>query len=442
GEHRPAGIDPDAQFDRSVIAALRSRGVRTLDIESHWRELDARQRYLRYDTHWAPEARVATAEAIRDLVPELPRSTATYSLRFGDVKNSTGALRYAGIDAKHPVESLYDLGEDRQALLIPEGTEQKINAGEIEADVLLVGSSFCDAYQMQAILCDTLQAPVRDASEKGEPPVYSLWKTFMTSPREGLPRLIISEFPMHQAAEVGRGAEPMIRAALGLARHTGYRDRTRILDSKLFAEPRINEARPNQPLVYFGQGSLLSSGDGVLGLQLTVTSKEWTKWQINSSGAVTEIQTKPGTKVRAIPIVESDTNTAHFGFIKPANGGALRADVEVRVVTDVDLANGREFGGESAVDGRWSHEESLAVGPLDSLALTWADFTSTPVELICSGFDGDGVPLEHRWEFPNVRQVRFLIVTLGGFEGGTIDSMELKGCSGRVDAVLAGQISR
>jgi len=285
-----------------------------------------------------------------------------------------------------------------------------------------------------------LQAPVEDASEHGQPPIYSMWKAIVTRPKEALPRFIVSEFPIYQAAETGGGSVEVIRASLGLARHFGYRDRTLPLDEELFVRPFHAKPAVGKPVVHFGVGSILSSGDGVLGLQLTVEGEALARWQVNSSGASAEIATRPGVRVRTLPIVENGEDLAHFAWVRPLTEASLTSQVTARIVTDADLAGGQRFRGDSDAPGLWRANPELPVASYDSLALAWVEPTTGPVALIAKGTDRAG-SIEVPASFNGLaRAVRFLIVTLGAFEGGRLESLELRGAGTDVVGTLAGQL--
>ncbi len=436
----PEGIDCDARFDAAVVDALTARGVMTIDVARVWDGHPASELYLKYDSHWALPARRLLAEELKRALPGLREGRAEYSVVKGSEHVATDGLRFAGVDRGHPANSFFDAAADFSLALRPAGSEARIDAREIESNVLLVGTSFSELFQFRAHLCEVLQSPVEDASELGRMPLLSLERALITRPVDAFPRYVISEFPMHHAGAIHRGSIPTVRAALGIARQLDFAGRAQALPSGLFAPEEARTPKLHAPTVSYPPGSLLSSGDGVLGVRFAFDGEKNSKWTYSTAGAKIQIGANAGARKRAFPIVEGGSAPGYHASLSPTTLESLSTSVQATLVTDADLAGGFEFTGRRTAEGTWSAAPKRSVERHDSLALSWEHWTSGPVELTAAGEDKEGQAVEESWRFPDAQQVRFAIVTLGPFHGGRVDRVTLKGSSGQVTGTIAAQV--
>ncbi|QDV08958.1 hypothetical protein Poly30_45140 [Planctomycetes bacterium Poly30] len=438
-ERLPDGIDPGLDYDPLVVRALRRRGVTTVDVAPAWIELTPEETYLPFDSHWAFPARLAYVKAIRSQATSLPTNTSPIEIRELDERTYQSSLRFAGVDRGHPANDWFEVVSSPALELLPPGLEQQIDSREIGSEILHVGTSFSALFWVRALLAQELQARVEDASQPGQMPLISLQNTILPRSPDSIPPFVISEFPIHQAPMISRGSGPTIRAVLGMARQSNYLERaSEVLDDYL-AAPHVGKPRVGQPLLSYGAGSILSSGDGIVGIRFDFDGEEDSRWDFVTSGVDIEIGANRGVRSRAFPIVEGGAPDFHVA-LRPKNEASFGTSVRAHVVTDADLAKGVRFEGEDHVPGRWTATPNLGIAALDALALTWDEFTSGAVQLIAQGTDANGEPAEARWEFPGARRVRFLIVTLGPFEGGRLERLELVGAGPGARGVVAGQI--
>jgi hypothetical protein len=436
----PTGIDCDPSFDAAVIEALCARGVTTINIAPAWNEHPAGDIYLKHDSHWAWGGRRLLAEELGREVPELDQGNAEYTLVEGPEHVASDGLRFAGIDRGHPANRFFNATADPALALLPSGSEERIDSRELGSDVLLAGTSFCELFQFRAHLCDVLQTPVEDASELGRMPLLSLERALITRPLEDFPAYVITEFPMHHAANIERGSTPTVRAALGMARQLGFADRAGAVPDELFHREPTGTPALRAPMVSFPPGSLLSSGDGVLGIQFEFDGTRDSKWTYSTGGAEIVIGAKKGSRVRALPVVEEGQNTGFYASLTPKTPASVGTSVRAIVVTDADLENGFEFTGEKGEDGDWSADLDRSVSEQDSLALTWGEWTTGRVEVTAEGQDRHGRAIDATWSFEDARRARFAIVTLGRFYGGRITGVQAVGTRGPVKGVVAGQV--
>ncbi|QDV09839.1 hypothetical protein Poly30_53990 [Planctomycetes bacterium Poly30] len=441
-EKLPDGIDGDMAYDRSVVEAFEARGIHTIDLIPHLETLPAHGRYLRHDTHWALPARLETAEQIKRQAPELPRGEFAegFSHTYGADHFPSGLLAFAGIDLRHPAKEYFQGAPDRELKLVPAGAEEKIDAHEIPSDVLYVGSSFSAGFWMRAILCEALQSAVVDGSEFGQQPLYSLHKRLTSERRTWTPRYVVSEVPIYQAVDVTRLTTPTTRSALGIAMLMNYAERVQEIPDGYFDAPKTRTPAVGSPLVQHMQGTLLSSGDGVLGLGLVFDGESRSRWQFSTSGTAIELAARKGQLERVLPICETTPGIAGFAWLSPLSKESLGTSVKTRIVTTADLAGGWKFRGETRGDRAWEATPRRAIAACDSLALRWDEFVSGSIEVRATGTDRAGIAVERVWSFPDASHARFLIVTLGLFEGGILERIDLTGGGTHVEGTIAGLI--
>lgn len=439
-DHLPVGKDCNPSFDAAVVRALTGVGVTTVDVGPVWEGHPSDDLYIKHDSHWAWPARRMSAEALKRKVPKLPQGDTAYSLSEGAERACSDGLSFAGVGQGHPANALFDPAREPRLSLLPEGSEAEIDGGKLGSDVLLVGTSFSELFQFRAHLCEVLQAPVEDASELGRMPLLSLERALITRSVDSFPAYVITEFPVHHAASIHRSSVPTVRAALGIARQLNFAGRSQGLPAELFCQGAIDAPGLRAPVLSFPPGSLLSSGDGILGIRWEFDGAKDSKWIYSTAGAEVTIGAKKGQRARTFPVLEGGSEGGYYASLTPATRASLGTTVRATVVTDADLSSGFEFTGSRSKDGVWSATPVHEVARQDSLALSWDEATTGPVEIIATGEDRGAHAVEKTWRFPEAHQVRFAILTLGPFEGGHLDEVKLKGAGRGAKGVIAQQV--
>ncbi len=435
----PPGLDPQPAFDAAVLAAMKDCGHRTLDLLPRWTGPGSTSMYLRHDSHWSRAGVQAFAEELLRQVPDLPRDTAEVRTMDGPVTQTLGQLGHAGLAVDHPAIDWVPRQNDPALLLLPEGREERIDSGAEPAEVLLAGSSFCRGFYGRAVLAETLQAPVRDGSVKGHPPLVAVEQSIKHCSPAELPSFLIAEFPIHQALSVGPRSSPTTRAAYATINRLTAGVPLEVLGDELLPGGKRLTPRLHQPRLDFAPGSLLSSGDGVMLIRLRVNSPEMSRWRYVCDGTTLTIKVPPGEHERLLPVIEANTPTGAFQLV-PVNAAAVAAGIQTDVVTTADVRSPEHLAGAPATAGRWSFAGVQAVNVGDALVLQWDSPTLTPavpLTLTVRGKNASGSAIHKQWTFPHAHRARVSICSLGVFERGSLTSVEVRGVGPGARATIA-----
>ena len=434
-ERLPDGLDPDPQLDRDIIDNLAALGIRTVDVFDKWRSMAPDDVYKIQDTHWALKARAEVVKELARTVPEIPRDEEGVWHTFGGSRLNGGNLNYIGISPRHPIAKLTSATSEKDINLFPDSFALGLKDGTWPSRMLLVGTSFSAGFQFREVLAAFLRAGVDDASEFGQPILGSL-KTALETRFDKLPEFLLVEFPLYQAAKTTRVLDPL-NEAVGtvLVELNGDLEYDRA-PQHLMAEPESGKRSGGEMYWSYAPGALISSGDGVLLLELEFEGESPSEWMLSMGGARVPISVPAGRVRRVLPLIEGPVVADRLTLL-PRNTEASSAQFGANVVMDVSLERARPALGTGGENGTWGYQGQLSVARFDAVAVQWTDDIDMPLGVTVTGVDAQGAPAEQSWTMTEPASSRFALFTVGAFVGGEITEIQVIGVAGDVQVSIA-----
>ncbi len=434
-ERLPDGLDPDVGLDREIIDSLKARGVLTVDIFDKWRSMEPHDVYKIQDTHWARPARIEVIKELARTVPEIPQQEVGAWHTYGEDKFNAGLLNFLGIAIQHPVAAQARAVPEKGIKLFPLSFAAELEAGTYPSRILHVGTSFSAGFQFRDLLAALLRVGVDDASEFGQPILSSL-QAALEDRFDHLPEFMLAEFPLYQAAKMTR-LTPFANEFGGVVfGRLNERLEFSAVPEELIEPPTSNTSSDGLIAWSYRKGSLVSSGDGVLLLELEFNGPEPSEWALSMGGARWPISVPAGSQRRVLPLVDGPV-VGDFVTLLPKGILPSSQPVNVRVVADVDLGAARSMSGALGAAATWESSETLSVERFDALTVRWSEKTAAPLDVIAIGVDAKGAPAEQRWTTPESPGSRFGVFTLGAFIGGEVTSVRVGGVAGEVQVSVA-----
>ncbi|MEM1449222.1 MAG: hypothetical protein AAGI22_08905 [Planctomycetota bacterium] len=403
-ERLPASLDPDPAYDADLVTALRRRGVETLDLLPAWEALADEDAYLPLDSHWGAGAQDAFVAAAAEAIgADAPRGDVDLVCNVTIEPGRAALLDFTGVGRRHPARHIIGVGRMRGARL-DDASRAIVDAGAAEADVALAGSSFTDAFDVGDLLAARLDVPIDVDGVRGVPFPAPLAMRLRSEERSRMPSVLVYEFPTHDAfAPPGSSA-----SFLGVFARTLEAPRVVPLRS----EDVGGTARRRDGSYVFPPGTLLSSGDGVLHLSLRCESEERTRWLVTRGSSRVAVTLDDAKRAVVIPVLDP-TGARRPLRITPAGLRARAALLDIRVMTDADVALSRGVSGP------------VSVAPLDVLAVRLV--ASAPfLRVTATGRDQRGAEIARTFDLGAARS-RLALFSLAPFEGGTLDAVRVEG---------------
>ncbi|QDV08530.1 hypothetical protein Poly30_40780 [Planctomycetes bacterium Poly30] len=437
-EKLPRGMKSDPEYDAGIVQALRERGVTLLDVTRAWEDVPAEGRYLRRDTHWAFGGEKALARSIAETYPELVTHETKLWLQEAPTAAPALLLDFAAIQRDHPAVDWINGDVSIRPYLRPREVLKRMKKLPTDVDVAVVGSSFTRNFAFAELVAVALGRVVYPGGIAGTPFGGSLAYFAGKFSGRRFPSRVLYEFPIHQAFQIGAGSHSAQQSLAAF--FTGTTEAgTLPLPVDLLGPFTFAEKPRRGGKVLFPEGTLLSSGDGVLQLRIKTWGDDSTEWQLRSTGALQYWVLGPGEHEVLLPVIQSLPDGSEVGIVA-AQGAAPTATVTVTVEVDADLEHAVEIPLEPSGDhGLQGASEAVSVGLHDVVTIQW---TGSPeeIDVLIRGVTPDGVEREVRATFREPVS-KICVLSLTPFEAGEITAVEVQGAIGEVRAFLAPQLS-
>lgn len=422
-ERTRSGLATDPSYDTELLTALDERGVPTLDVMQVMGELPPEERYLRQDTHWAYPAVRALARTIAQAYPQLVKGSHAVELEEHATDAGAGLLQHAAIGAYHPAAKWIRRDASTRAIVQPRAIRDALASGPTDVDVAVVGSSFTKNYQLAESVAFEIGALVYPGGVVGRPfagSLASFAKHFRGLP---FPSHVLFETPVHQAFQLGLSAPGSNETLCDFFRATSEAPVEAVPD-ELLAPPRITSGQPMGVRVAFPAGILLSSGDGVLQLRLTISTTRVAQWQLRGQGTRQSWTQAPGERTVLLPVLHEHGSVSQPVTLAAMNAGAGEADISVDVMVDATMETGSEVELELASEGEYSANElGTSVDRFDSAVVTWSGQPKA-VAIVLRGTTPNGEVRRIQARFRSPKS-RLAVLSLSPLAGGLLDKVRV-----------------
>jgi hypothetical protein len=436
-EKLPTGMDPDIEFEANLSKALTARGLEAMDVSRALAQVPVEGRYFRRDSHWEPRGAAALAQAVAQEYPELATGEVDVELVEERGPAEKALLVFAAIGHDHPVNDWVDQDTVLTQVIKSEALQGTLDEGPLDVDVAVVGSSFTKEHQFAELLVAALGQLVYPGGVRAKPFGGSLGHFAYVAQQRKLPRHVLFEFPVHQCFLVGHGGKAVQRSLTTFFVCTSHAGAAPLPKERL-APAEMTQQGDSGVKVFFPDGTLLSTGDGVLQLRVRTQTKKITEWQLLSSDTGQIWPHPPGEYDQLIPIIQDQPN-GHRVRLSGVGAPGNEPEVDVEVVVDADLDASVEI--PLTADGEANFRgplKALSVGTHDVVTVQWSDQPAS-VSVLIRGASPDGVERVVRAQFKGPRS-RICALSLTPLRGGQLTSIEVRGAASEVQAFLAPQL--
>lgn len=434
-EHVPAHLSVDPSLDSELIHALQDQGLVVADVLGSYLDTGSAEPYLRLDSHWSWAGQLAMAEAVAECRPDLARVGGPISLPIGQMTAKSGILALLGVDRRTRAMEL--LGEPQMSHVIRgeaygpgEGRLGEAPPELASARQVLAGSSFTSGFDIDLALGACLAQPVACIGHAGGPMLAPI--ASVIDAREGgvLPETLLYEFPVYQAPRIvsPRGGVFNALSRLFTVLQPPHVEVLRELDDRVRAQPKGGRVRAVWP-----PGTLLSSGDGVMGIRVTAKGEEPTIWELGGSARGIRFQLGPESPSLVVPLLDFE---GHGGQVQlfALDAAARAAEIDLDVVAEISTATAVQLDAESPRIRRATKAVPIQRG--DALILRgMRPGGAATVEAV--GVRADGEPATASWAFPRIGS-GVCVLDLGHFLGGEVETVRFSRALPGVTAALGG----
>ena len=268
----PLGWQPNRQYDEIVLEEFQRRGVFTADLLSAL-EPHAGESFLRMDTHWSTQGMRHSAKAVGEMTgwikPEGERYGAIREVPAPTMAPLGDLTLMMGIDLKESDAPKYQ--RPMLEVVLPNG--QSLPQGDIQANIVLCGTSFSQHGTFGSFLAHFLGLSVQTYSIPGAPPYAALATMFQERMPDRLPHIVIEEVPNHHVISAGHQADRWAVNHFAAEVFSKYRPQ-QVFTLPLPAEAFRTSAPMGTPLDAVGGRVLLDIDEG---------------WVAHSGGGVVEL---------------------------------------------------------------------------------------------------------------------------------------------------------
>lgn len=427
--------DSMSDFDRDVFDELEAANLPTINTYRLWTTAALEQgdahAYCARDSHWTTTGQRIVAEAIAAQFPDIARHDVATSTRESSGLEAAMLLYAAGIDPRHPAWSLINERKMTRLTLEPQALKDELASPGFRGDVALVGTSFTGGdYDFHDLVVDALGTRVERFAMKGMPFLTTLAAFVKTRGCESLPSVVLYEFPLHQLAfsPLGSHAYGALFGALAPKATMDYSALPPAIS------PGIEGGPPEQLRVHFPQGTAVSSGDGVLCVELDISAPIDTEWVVRTASTELRLVAPKGGGRFVVPVLEGVDWVGEISVLTWGRKAAV-ATVDARLVLDVDPSSVKRIATSPTKEGGERYDtqvEGLLVPEQGTLLVNWQrDDEQSPAELIVDivGTNASGEPKERRWAF-SPKGSASAALSLRPWTSGQVDSITVHGPRG------------
>jgi len=317
-EKLPEGVDPDPEFDRALLDALRERGMNPVDLlpaYTNFIERGDEPVYHPFETHWSQVGQVLAARTVARqsgmLVPEsecrtrlvvggkLPYSHGSDLYEIMDLEGTpadlagpdAGPFTHFGVQGLEKLRASHDGGPDSRG----------------KAGVVLCGTSFSANNLFNSFLSHFLDLPVKNRARAGATFEESLRLVLEAGDGKPLPSIIIEELPLHHTFEVARTRQ-LDEGLSGLFVGSSPESPRPVRSLEQYLSPppaaRPGNARRKTLLAQVPAGVLAHSGTGTLSLRLRTRHPDTpTVVDVSSGGYYAKLAWPAGRKEVVFPLL-------------------------------------------------------------------------------------------------------------------------------------------
>ncbi len=433
--HRfPSKMDPDRAHDAAAIRALEAAGVETLDLLTAAESVAPDERFLRLDTHWAPAFQEAAADALAEQYPGWVAPSNDFTLDQVPTPPKRDLLTFASV----PRFGRYAdwLGEEQLSLqrLFPVEARSRVSAGDLEAEVGAVGSSYTKGHFQAEVLTARLGRWVYDGGAAAAPFFTPLAAYVAAFAGRSLPARTVYEFPLHELFDISRGGR-IVGTGVGQFFAASSGIPTEKLPDGLGLRPVIPSGDSSQRAV-FPPGTVLTSGDGALHIVVEFSAEAETKWMFFTEVCRLFVTAQPGVNRLVVPVLETDALGSHLS-VHAMNPAARAVELQVHLGTDSDLSTATSipmaprgarswaFGPEPSRGSTPPAGSGQECAAHELLVLQWEGGEAEQITVSVVGTREDGSSAAHEVVFVDPHATS-AFVNLDRWAGGSIESVELK----------------
>lgn len=433
--HRfPSTMDPDRAHDEAAIRALESAGVATLDLLTVAESISPDERYLRLDSHWAPAFQEAAADALAEQYPDWVAPSHDFTLDEVPVPPKRDLLTFASIPRFGRYADWF--GEEQLSLprLFPVEARSRVLAGDLEAEVGVVGSSFTKGHFQAEILTARLGRWVYNGGAAAAPFFTPLAAYVAAFAGRSLPARTVYEFPLHELFDISRGGR-IVGTGVGQFFAASSDIPTEKLPDDLGFRPVMRSGDSSLRAV-FPPGTVLTSGDGAAHIVVEFSAEAETKWVFFTEVCRLFVTAQPGANRLVLPVLETDVFGSRMSF-HALNPAARAVELQAHLGTDSDLsaatsismaprgARSWAFGPEPSQGSPPPAGSGQECAAQELLVLQWEGSRAEKITVSVVGTRKDGSSATHEVVFVDPRATS-AFVNLDRWAGGSIESVELK----------------
>jgi hypothetical protein len=430
--------EDELAFDADVLSALEQSQVDMVNVLEPMRDLEPTDAYMKCDSHWDEGGVNLLVDSLSEKFGDL-RSDEDYikPRRIPKESNEADLLQSVRLVSTHPATRLlHELPERVHFGVIPQHAVRAFSDDPSKDDtagsMAHFGTSFSLTVSLSARLAAEFDRPIVSVMRRGIPSMTSLggWATTTTGMSSKQP--IIFELPMYQAVQLGRQHGASMAGLVNLVR--GMNTEGMVVWEGLDKTSTVGELR-EQPI--FPNGTLMTSGDGALYLEVEVDSPSAGMWEVMTGHVKFPVRLPAGKQRFVLPVLEAAGLVGSVTIRPdPALGSEVRATV--RVLADAGVPSGPVIAlQEQGTTGWETRLDRSAVDRDDYLDIAWAGGEG-PTHVRLQGTTSEGKPLELRIGCAATKAHRARVMCTP-FTGGELNSVALEVHGARdVTATYAG----